>query len=49
MKITTDTAIKAAGKPNPRGKQSFIPKHFTSSRKIGVTEEDTNDPKLMEK
>jgi hypothetical protein len=37
-KTTVAVIIKMAGIPKAIGKQSSIPKHFTSSRRIGVTE-----------
>lgn len=47
--MTIESAIKIAGTPNAKGKQSSIPRHGMSSLKIGVTKVEMNAPRLMEK
>ena len=46
--IPIATTIKTAGTPNANGKQEFCPKHWTSSRRIGVTKVESSDPALIE-
>lgn len=41
--------ITIAGTPNAAGKQSFIPKHFTSCRRIGLKKRPMIDPDFMQK
>lgn len=48
-KMTTEIAMRAAGTPKASGKQSVTPKHSTSSLRIGVTEVEMKDPRLMAK
>ena len=49
MKNKTAAIIRIAGTPKASGKQSSIPKHWTSSLKIGVIDVDSNEPALIEK
>lgn len=44
-----DTSMRAAGTPNAAGKHESSPKHFRSSRKIGVMNVEMRDPALMAK
>lgn len=48
-KIKIEAIMSIAGTPKASGKQSFIPKQLTSSRRIGVTDVETNDPELTAK
>lgn len=42
------TTMRAAGTPKASGKQSFLPKHWTSSRKTGVKNVDIRLPALID-
>lgn len=45
--LPIDTAINKAGTPKAIEKQSFSPKHLTSSLRIGVSTVEMSDPELM--
>lgn len=44
--ITARKIIKIPGIPNAKAKQSLLPKHFTSCRKIGLIKRDVILPIL---
>lgn len=49
IRTIIERIIAIAGTPNASGKQSFIPKHFTSCRRIGLKNRPMIDPDFIKK